>query len=281
MMIHRKSDPVDFTRGDSGIISGYFATFDHDHGDSYGDVIQAGAFKDTIARRKATGHPFPLCWNHDLNTIIGRVTEIYEDEKGAYFKAEFFPTEKAQEVRNIVKSGVLWQFSFAYDVLKAGTIKAGDGSTVNELRELELYEISVVAIPANPRATLTDIKADDTISKTLSPELRAKRLEILNFIKLNEEEEREERRRLLKYIADMKKDDLEEQLEHCKMLEAQALKDIVKAEVEGRTEWKAQRISALEAIQNEIKRLTDLKQSSYTGIKTGSRPLTVPKADFS
>ena len=95
-----KAQPQNFTDGDSGIISGYFATFDHDHGDSYGDVIRKGAFLGTITRRKQTGHPFPLCYNHDFSCIIGRVTDIGEDAKGAYFTAEFFPTEKAQEIRN-------------------------------------------------------------------------------------------------------------------------------------------------------------------------------------
>lgn len=162
-----------------GTISGYFATFDHDHGDSYGDVIKKGAFAGTIARRKRSGHPFPLCFNHDLSCIIGRVTEIGEDNKGAYFTAEFFQTDKAQEIREMVKSGVLWQFSFAYDTLDSGKAKAEDGSIVNELRELELYEISVVVVPANPRATLADIK-------NLTPAQQAKKNELLDYIRKNE-----------------------------------------------------------------------------------------------
>ena len=274
-----KAQPQDFNEGNNGSISGYFATFDHDHGDSYGDVIRKGSFLETIARRKKTGHPFPLCFNHDFSCIIGRVTDIGEDSKGAYFTAEFFPTEKAQEVRSIVKSGVLWQFSFAYAVLDQGKVKAGDGSIVNELRELELYEISVVAVPANPRATLTSIKNDNAGSK-LSPDLNAKRDEILSFIRMTEEKERVERIRLLKYIDDLNKDDMEAELRKYKDMEAQALKDIGKAEAEGLKEWKRARLGALKAIRKEIKRLEEAKQhkTSEASIKTGSRPLTEPKA---
>ena len=137
-----KSQSADFGSGKNGSISGYFATFHHDHGDSAGDVIRKGAFLGTIERRKKTGHPFPLCFNHDFSCIIGKVTDIHEDNYGAHFTAEFFPTEKAQEIREAVKSGVLWQFSFAYDVLDAAKIKAEDGSTVNELREISLYSFS-------------------------------------------------------------------------------------------------------------------------------------------
>ena len=275
-----KTQPQDFTGGENGSISGYFATFDHDHGDSYGDVIQKGAFLETIARRKQTGHPFPLCFNHDFSCIIGCVTDIGEDSKGAYFTAEFFPTERAQEIRSIVKSGVLWQFSFAYDILEAGKVKAGDGSTVNELRKLELYEISVVTVPANQRATLTDIKTDDTVNSKLSPELRAKRDEILSFIRMNEEKERAQRTRLLRIINEDIKNDAEAQLKKYRDMEAQALKDIGKAEVEGLTEWKRGRMGALAAIRKEIKRLEEAAQhkTGEASIKTGSRPLTEPKA---
>lgn len=275
-----KTQPQDFTDGKSGSISGYFATFDHDHGDSYGDVIRKGSFLGTIARRKKTGHPFPLCFNHDFSCIIGRVTDIGEDDKGAYFTAEFFPTEKAQEVRNMVKSGVLWQFSFGYSVLDQGKVKAGDGTTVNELREIELYEVSLVLVPANSRSVITDIKTDNATESKLSPELRAKRDEILSFIRMNEEKERAQRARLLRIINEDIKNDTEAQLKKYRGMEAQALKDIGKAEVEGLTEWKRARMGALAAIRKEIKRLEEAAQhkTGEASIKTGSRPLTEPKA---
>lgn len=147
-------NPEEFTNGQHGSITGYFSTFDHDHGDSYGQVVKRGAFAGTIARRKATGHPFALLLNHNWNIIIGRVVDIGEDDKGAYFTAEYFPTEKAQEVRCIVESGVLWQFSMEYSVIDYGRIRAKDGNKVTELRELELYEISIVLHPANPHAKI-------------------------------------------------------------------------------------------------------------------------------
>ncbi len=254
-----KAEPQDFTSGDNGIISGYFATFDHDHGDSAGDVIRKGSFLGTIARRKKTGHPFPLCFNHDFSCIIGRVTDIGEDNKGAFFTAEFFPTEKAQEIRNIVKSGVLWQFSFAYEVLDQGKIKAGDGSTVNELRELELFEISVVLLPANPRSVITDIKADNATGRKLSPELRAKRDRILSFIRNMDNGNTKGTR--LKYSDNITQDEVYAKISHLKRMEAQALKDIGKAETEGLKEWKWARMGALEAIREELKRLEEIKHA--------------------
>lgn len=151
---------------DAGTISGYFSTYDRIP-DSYGDVIAKGAFTETIRKRKESGHPFPLCWNHDLNQIIGSVDpdDIEDTDKGPLMKASFFNTQLAQEKREIVKSGVVYQFSFAYDVLEAGPVELENGVKAYELKKLELFEVSIVPVPANPRAEMTDIKAGRRNSK--------------------------------------------------------------------------------------------------------------------
>lgn len=75
---------------DAGTISGYFSTYDRIP-DSYGDVIAKNAFTETIAKRKESGHPFPLCWNHDMNQIIGSVDpdNIEDTDKGPLMTASF------------------------------------------------------------------------------------------------------------------------------------------------------------------------------------------------
>ena len=162
---------------DTGTISGYFSTYDRIP-DSYGDVIAPGAFTETIQKRKESGHPFPLCWNHDLNMIIGSVDpdDIEDTEKGPLMTAKFFESALAQEKREIVKSGVVYQFSFAYDVLDAGPVELENGAKANELRKLDLFEVSIVPIPANQNAVMTDVKAgrrnrksdEDTIKQIIS-----------------------------------------------------------------------------------------------------------------
>ena len=149
---------------DSGQISGYFSTYDKDP-DSYGDIIAPGAFTDTIKAREATGHPFPLCWNHDLDQIIGAVDSIEDTEKGPFMKAHFFDTPLAQEKRALVKEGVVYQFSFAYDTLEEKSVKLDDGTRANELDKVDVFEISVVPIPANQHAVVTDIKSGRRNSK--------------------------------------------------------------------------------------------------------------------
>jgi len=158
----RKS--ADDTEKDAGTISGFFSTYDRIP-DSYGDIIAPGAFTETVKAREESGHPFPLCWNHDLNQIIGKVDSIEDTEKGPLMTASFFNTQLAQEKREIVKSGVVYQFSFAYDVRDAEEVTLEDGTKANELRELDLFEVSIVPIPANQNAVMTEVKAGRRNSK--------------------------------------------------------------------------------------------------------------------
>lgn len=145
---------------ENGMIAGYFSTYDIEP-DSYGDIVEKGAFTKTIAKRAESGHPFPLCFNHDFSAVIGSVKTIEDTEKGPYIEAEFLDTQLAQDVRKMLQSGAIYQFSFAYDVLnsrKPTENESAKGIT-NVLTELDVFEISVVTVPANQNAVATEVKA--------------------------------------------------------------------------------------------------------------------------
>lgn len=143
-----------------GGISGFFSTYDKTP-DSYGDIIEPGAFTKTIEKRKESGHPFPLCWNHDFSAVIGAVDSVEDTEKGPYIEARFLDTQLAQDVRKAVQSGAIYQFSFAYDVLGARkpTPEEEKAGVTQVLTEVEVYEVSVVTVPANQNAVVTEVKA--------------------------------------------------------------------------------------------------------------------------
>lgn len=144
---------------DTGKIAGFFSTYEKSP-DSYGDIIEPGAFTNTLARRKESGHPFPLCFNHDFSAVIGAV-EAEEKDNGPYVEGTFLDTQLGQDVRKMVQSGAIYQFSFAYDVLKAREPNAEEkvAGVTNVLQEVEIYEVSVVTVPANQNAVITEVKA--------------------------------------------------------------------------------------------------------------------------
>lgn len=148
-----------------GVVEGYAATFDREP-DSYGDVIAKGAFARTLGEWQAKagdGLSIPLLYGHntdDPHHNIGKVTEAYEDERGLFVHAEFdADNPTAQYARKLAAEGRLYQFSFAYSIKDAGEVQI-EGHYAYELRDLDLYEVSLVQIPANQHAVVTSIKGD-------------------------------------------------------------------------------------------------------------------------
>ena len=149
---------------ENGVVEGYASTWTKTP-DSYGDIVRKGAFTETLKKRKATGHPFPLCFNHDFDQIIGAVIEAEEDDYGLKIRASFLNTPAAQEKRELVKEGIVWQFSFAYSVLgaEAPTEEEKRQGIYQILTKLDLYEVSLVPVPANQTAIVTEIKNNEGV----------------------------------------------------------------------------------------------------------------------
>lgn len=148
----------------AGTVHGYAATFDREP-DSYGDVIRAGAFDATVkdwAEKRKAGIYLPLLYGHnteDPEYNIGRVVDMGQDERGLWVRAEFdADNQKAQYVRKLATEGRLYQFSFAYSVNDAAPVELENGTKANELRDLTIYEVSLVQIPANQHAEIVDVK---------------------------------------------------------------------------------------------------------------------------
>lgn len=181
-----KSFNVEVKEDQGGQITGYASTFDRVP-DAYGDVIAPGAFKASLERWQQLGKPIPLLFGHrtdDPFMNIGAVESAEEDERGLKFTAKLDPDNpNAQYSRKLLLEGRIHQFSFAFDVKEAGLTTLEDGTKANELRELDLFEISLVPIPANQFATVEevkawadraveDVKAGRVLSKTNEDDLR-------------------------------------------------------------------------------------------------------------
>lgn len=166
-----KSDDI----AENGEVTGYASTWTKTP-DSYGDIVIKGAFTETLEKRKATGHPFPLCFNHDMDQIIGAIKEIEEDDFGLKIRATFLKSALAQEKRELVQEGIVWQFSFAYSILEVErpTEEEKAQGIEQKLTKLDLYECSLVPVPANQTAIVTDIKSDAEVEvKEVDMEVKA------------------------------------------------------------------------------------------------------------
>ena len=144
----------------NGSIEGYASTWILEP-DSYGDVVKAGAFSRTLKERWNGGKGIPLLWAHQMNELSSYIgaADAEEDDKGLHFVAKFDGTDEAQRVRELYKDGRLSKFSFAFDIFEDGMVTLEDGVKAHELRDLELYEISCVCVPANDDAGVVAVKS--------------------------------------------------------------------------------------------------------------------------
>lgn len=152
---------VAYKDDDNGLICGYASTFDRIP-DAYGDVVRKGAFEHSLARIEAEGRSIPFMWSHrmdDLSAYLG-TAKAHEDEHGLYFEATLDDTPDAQRVRQLFKDGRLSKFSFAYNILDEGPVTLANGTKANELREVDIFEITACLVPANDRAVVVDVKSN-------------------------------------------------------------------------------------------------------------------------
>ena len=139
----------------AGIIKGYGSYFGNKGSDN--DVIMKGAYKKTIAEN---GERVKYLYQHDMNQPIGKMTELYEDEKGLVFVAEIAKTQLGKDVVELMKSGVITENSVG--IMPMQKNNKGD---YREITEVKLYEISAVTLAANDQAKILDVKGNVDVEK--------------------------------------------------------------------------------------------------------------------
>lgn len=169
-----KSAPIRVKAGeDDGLEEGQFvayaSTFTREP-DSYGDVVAPGAFADTLKAWGESGNVLPVLFGHrfdDPDYNIGGVVEAVEDERGLKVTGQLdLENPKSAQVYRLLKGRRIGEMSFAYDVLEEAKVVLEDGTKVNELRKLDLFEVSVVPVGANRDTEIVAVKAaTDALAK--------------------------------------------------------------------------------------------------------------------
>lgn len=157
-LVQVKAGPSDGL--DEGQFVGYASVFGNK--DSYGDIVQPGAFKETLADWEAATDNLPVLWGHDMGdpfSNIGVVTAAEEDERGLKVTARLdLDNPKAAQVYRLLKNRAVGQMSFAYDVLEGHSVDDEQGGYYS-LDKLKLYEVSIVPIGANQETEILAVKA--------------------------------------------------------------------------------------------------------------------------
>lgn len=149
---------------DAGTFSGYGAVFNNV--DSYGDVIAPGAFAETLQEWQAKGKFPPMLLQHggfglgaDDMLPVGEWTHMEENSRGLKMSGRLFAlnTERGQYIYEGLKAGALDGLSIGF-MVKEATNGTKPGEPDRLLTKIDLWEVSIVTFPANPKARVTGVK---------------------------------------------------------------------------------------------------------------------------
>lgn len=147
--------------GQSRTISGYAAIFGNI--DKSRDKLVKGCFANSIAERgpgSNANDKILLLWQHKQDEPIGRITELREDNRGLYFEAVIDDVETGDRALKQLESGTLNQFSIGYSYVW-DKCDWDDEEAYLSVKEVKLYEISVVSIGCNGETEYLGLKSGD------------------------------------------------------------------------------------------------------------------------
>lgn len=143
---------------EEGQIEGYGSVFGGAP-DSYGDIIERGAFAESLAKHASAGTMPLMLWGHQASEVpIGNWTEMSEDRKGLYVKGSIdLEDPLGNRVHRALKAQRTRGLSIGYETIASEDDPKRSG--VRHLLKLDLWEVSPVNFPAQRRAQVTGVKA--------------------------------------------------------------------------------------------------------------------------
>ena len=114
------------------------------------DLVEPGAFTKTI---KDHGNEVPMLWQHKPDVPIGTLT-LEDGSDALYVKGQLLmELPEAKKAYLLIKARIVRGLSIGFDTVK----EVLDGG-IRRLKELRLYEGSIVTFPMNEAAQITSVK---------------------------------------------------------------------------------------------------------------------------
>jgi HK97 family phage prohead protease len=114
------------------------------------DLVEPGAFTKTI---KDHGNEVPMLWQHKPDVPIGTLT-LEDGPEALHVKGQLLmDLPEAKKAYLLIKARIVRGLSIGFDTVK----EVLDGG-IRRLKELRLYEGSIVTFPMNESALITSVK---------------------------------------------------------------------------------------------------------------------------
>jgi HK97 family phage prohead protease len=138
---------------DNGRFAGYASVFNSV--DRQDDVMLPGAFTQTLAE-KPISH-MTVLWQHQWHEPVGITHQLFEDAHGLYIEGQLLlDVARAREAYSLIRAGAVSGMSIGYRPIQ---YRHDPDSGIRYLQSVELFEISLVTLPAHPDARISTVKA--------------------------------------------------------------------------------------------------------------------------
>ena len=150
--LSRKSYPMEIKEiSDEGYFSGYGSVFDVV--DDWDDVIIRGAFASTLQKKTPI-----MLWQHDSAEPIGVYERVRENDIGLWVEGRLLlEIEKGREAHILLKNRAIRGLSIGFIPL-GWEWETRNDTRVRVLKDIDLWEVSLVTFPANPKAVVDEVK---------------------------------------------------------------------------------------------------------------------------
>ena len=142
---------------DKGVIKGYASMFNNV--DSDNDVITRGAYAKTL---QENSERIAFLYQHNMQQPIGKPLSMKEDDKGLYIEAKISNSSLGKDVKTMVSEGILKEFSVGFIPIKEEIV-----GNYNHIKEIKLFEFSLVTLAANPLAQVTEYKGTKSVDNLI------------------------------------------------------------------------------------------------------------------
>jgi hypothetical protein len=151
--------------GDGMSFSGYAAVFNSDSEPlPFVERIAPGAFKRSLKSK----NNIRMYLNHDssmlLATTRAKTLRLMEDDRGLKVEADLPDTTVGRDLSTLIQRGDVDSMSFGFSVPARGDSWSDDGM-VRELKEVRLYEVSVVTGFPAYQATSASVRSLDQLAE--------------------------------------------------------------------------------------------------------------------
>lgn len=168
MKMNRKTFKFEFKAAadsEPGTFEGYGSVFNVV--DCYDQIVAPGAFTESLSAIKAAGRSVPVLWQHNMDMPIGMYTTLEQDNVGLKVvgKLAVPDVQQANEAYALLKMGAVHDLSIGY-YTKNSTMDEESG--VLTLNAVDLVEVSIVTMGANPSAQIQNVKARIEAGKFLT-----------------------------------------------------------------------------------------------------------------